>query len=253
MQIAADSCVIGRPARRARRLRPCAAGRTIAAMRTWLAAGCGVVGVLTSSHARATPNAAGAGLVADPMSVGAAAPMSVVGQSPAAAAVATVALPVRNTSWGTASATDVSGRFSFWSSQISLRLPPVWGIQPSFGTGYHMTLSGASLWSHLGLDWTLEHLHVGTRLTLSTRIEGSLGSPNLVESSFVQYADRRWDLGLQHLKSWPVFTGLRSSSELVSVSAGVRPLASGPTVRASTSLDLRSTRSASRISMAGVF
>jgi hypothetical protein len=148
----------------------------------------------------------------------------------------------------------MSGTLSVMSSQLSLRPPPILGIQPTLSLGYSQLLSGPTGFGEIGARYAEGPWHFGWHLHFAERF-GILGLPSITSASYASYVTSRWDVGIDHLAQLALGGNvLRTGSQYVDVSAGLKAMPGGPTVRAGTSIPLQPVAAPSnRFSVFGTF
>jgi hypothetical protein len=123
-----------------------------------------------------------------------------------------------------------------FTPQLTLKLPPVWGLQPLVTSKAWGLMGGRPrLDSDFGLSYTLGRFHTGMQVQLLRR-GGELALNSL---AFVRYVAPTFHVGAQDSTIWPLM-GPSSSTHAVSVSAGFRRAPQAPALRVSSTLNPRS-------------
>jgi hypothetical protein len=141
------------------------------------------------------------------------------------------------------------------SSQLTLRPPAILGVQPLLAVGYSQLLRGPSGFAEIGATFADGPLHLGWHLHLAERFGGSGGAPFITSTSYARYQARRWDFGVDHVAQLaPWGSVFRRDVQFLTVSAGVKPTADAPTIRAGAVVPLRPVAAPStRLSVFGTF
>jgi hypothetical protein len=120
-----------------------------------------------------------------------------------------------------------------FTPQLTLKLPPVWGLQPLV-TSRAWGLAGGRprLDSDFGLSYTLGPFHTGMQVQLLRRG----GELSLNSLAFVRYVAPTFQVGAQDSAIWPLGRD-SSSTHAVSLSAGFRRAPQAPALRVSSTLN----------------
>ncbi|MES1183429.1 MAG: hypothetical protein ABUL60_06415 [Myxococcales bacterium] len=119
-----------------------------------------------------------------------------------------------------------------FTPQLTLRFPPVWGLQPLVTSRAWGLVGGRPrLDSDFGLSYTLGRFHTGMQVQLLRRG----GELSLNSLAFVRYVAPTFHVGAQDSAIWPL-TAASSSTHAVSVSAGFRRAPQAPALRVSSTL-----------------
>jgi hypothetical protein len=120
----------------------------------------------------------------------------------------------------------------FLAPQLTLRLAPLWGLDPLFTVQPRLPLGGtAALASNFALRYTLGRVQTGTSLSFSRDHRGLL----LNSLSFVRYVAPTYHLGIQDRAVWPI-ASYASTSHALTAAAGLKPTPGSPALRVSSTL-----------------